>query len=138
MATDALGNGSVGQRMRDILCIEDNPANMRLLERILTRRDGIRLLRADKPDMGLDLANKYRPTLILLDINLPGMDGYDVMRCLREGEATRAIPVVAMSANAMPRDLARGKAAGFMDYLTKPLDVDKLLQVVDDVIARLR
>jgi PAS domain S-box-containing protein len=138
MATDALGNGSVGQRMRDILCIEDNPANMRLLERILTRRDGIRLLRADKPDMGLDLANKYRPTLILLDINLPGMDGYDVMRCLREGEATRDIPVVAMSANAMPRDLARGKAAGFMDYLTKPLDVDKLLQVVDDVIARLR
>jgi CheY-like chemotaxis protein len=63
------------------------------------------------------------------------MDGYAVMQCLREDPATRDIPVVAISANAMPKDLARGKAAGFADYLTKPLDVYRLLRVVDAIIA---
>jgi len=63
------------------------------------------------------------------------MDGYAVMQCLRESPATRDIPVVAISANAMPKDLARGKAAGFVDYLTKPLEVDRLLRVVEEIIA---
>jgi len=62
------------------------------------------------------------------------MDGYDVMKCLWENPATHDIPVVAISANAMPKDLARGKAAGFSDYLTKPLEVDRLMQVVDGII----
>jgi len=119
---------------KDVLCIEDNPANLRLIERILARRENVRLLTASAPDLGLELAQAYRPALILLDINLPDMDGYDVMRCLRENPDTRAIPVVAVSANAMPKDLARGKAAGFTDYLTKPLDVDRLLRVVDNVL----
>jgi len=63
------------------------------------------------------------------------MDGYAVMQCLRENPATRDIPVVAISANAMPKDLERGKAAGFVDYLTKPLEVDRLLRVVEEIIA---
>ena len=123
-------------RQWDILCIEDNPANMRLIERILAQRDDIRLLSASAPGLGLELASAHRPALILLDINLPDMDGYGVMQCLRESEVTRDIPVVAISANAMPNDLARGKAAGFLEYLTKPLDVDKLLRVIDDVIGK--
>ena len=120
----------------DVLCIEDNPANLRLIDRILARRQDIRLLSAGTPNLGLELAQSYLPALILLDINLPEMDGYEVMQCLHTHEATRHIPVIAISANAMPKDLARGKAAGFYDYLTKPLDVNRLLQVVSDVIDK--
>ena len=125
-----------GSHRVDVLCIEDNPANLRLIEGVLTRRPGVRLLSAIAPGLGLELARTHRPALILLDINLPDMDGYAVMQCLRENEVTRAIPVVAISANAMPGDLERGKAAGFAAYITKPLDVGRLLQVVDEVIAR--
>ena len=128
--------GSSGSHKQwDILCIEDNPANLRLVERILSRRHDIRLLTAVAPGLGLELAQAQRPALILLDINLPDMDGYAVMQCLRESEVTRDIPVVAISANAMPKDLARGKAAGFKDYLTKPIEVERLLAVVDTVIG---
>jgi len=126
----------VGSQQWDVLCIEDNPANMRLVERILAQREDIRLLTATVPSLGLELAVAHHPALILLDINLPDMDGYEVMRRLQENPATRDIPVVAISANAMPKDLARGKAAGFTEYLTKPLEVDRLLQVVDAVIGR--
>jgi hypothetical protein len=126
---------SAKQQLRDVLCIEDNPANLRLIERILERRADIRLLTASAPGLGLELAVAHRPALILLDINLPDMDGYDVMKCLRESAVTRDIPVVAISANAMPKDLARGKAAGFADYLTKPLEVEQVLRALDDVLA---
>lgn len=118
-------------RQRDILYIEDNPANMRLVESILARRQDIRLLTAYKPSEGLELARAHQPALVLLDISLPEMDGYEVLRRLRADVLTRDIPVVAVSANAMPSDLDRGKAAGFQDYLTKPLEVDELLRVVD-------
>jgi len=136
LSPDIATDRAASRRPRDILCIEDNPANMRLIERILAHRDDIRLLGASAPGLGLELASTHRPALILLDINLPDMDGYDVMQCLRENPATRDIPVVAISANAMPKDLARGKAAGFMEYLTKPLEVDRLLRLVDDVIGK--
>jgi len=118
---------------QEVLCIEDNPANLRLIQRILARREDVRLLAAATPTRGLELAMAHRPALILLDINLPDMDGYEVMTCLRENPATRHIPVVAVSANAMPADLARGKAAGFADYLTKPIDMDRLLGVLDRI-----
>jgi len=127
---------TAGDKQWDILCIEDNPANLRLIERILSRREDIRLLTATAPNLGLELAQADHPALILLDINLPDMDGYEVMQCLRENPATRDIPVVAVSANAMPKDLARGKAAGFVDYLTKPLDIDQLLRTVQQVLER--
>ncbi len=116
---------------RDVLCIEDNPANLRLIEGILARRPNIRLLGATAPGEGLELARRYRPGLILLDINLPDKDGYAVLQCLREHAATRDIPVLAISANAMPKDIERGKAAGFADYLTKPIDVNRLLAAID-------
>jgi len=123
-----------GHSQFDVLCIEDNPANLRLIERILARRADIRLLSASAPGLGLELAVAYKPALILLDINLPDMDGYEVMQCLRESAVTRDIPVVAISANAMAKDLARGKAAGFVEYLTKPLNVVRFNSVVDDIL----
>ncbi len=118
----------------DVLCIEDNPTSLRLLEHVLARRSDVRLLSAIAPGLGLALARARRPALILLDINLPDLDGYAVMECLQESEATRHIPVVALSANAMPRDIERGKAAGFVDYLTKPLSVARLMAVIDRIL----
>jgi len=134
LISDADTADSVDNKQWDILCIEDNPANLRLIERILSRRQNIRLLSAAAPGLGLELAQTHRPALILLDINLPDMDGYEVMQCLRENPLTCDIPVVAVSANAMPKDLARGKAAGFVEYLTKPLDIEQLLRTVDRVL----
>lgn len=119
-----------------ILCIEDNPANLRLIKRVLDRLPTIRLLTASTPVQGLELARSRRPALILLDINLPDMDGYEVKQCLWENPATRDIPVVAISANAMPKDLERGKAAGFARYLTKPLDVHRFNQVIEEMISQ--
>jgi CheY-like chemotaxis protein/anti-sigma regulatory factor (Ser/Thr protein kinase) len=119
----------------DVLCIEDNPANLRLIEGILARQAGIRVLSALAPGLGLELARTHQPALILLDINLPDMDGYAVMQCLREHEATRQIPVLAISANAMPKDVERGKAAGFVAYMTKPIDVAELLRTVTQLLA---
>ncbi len=115
----------------DVLCIEDNPANLRLIEGIVGMRPRWRLLSAVSPTLGLELARAHQPHLILLDINLPEMDGWAVMRLLREDPATREIPVFAMSANATPGDFERGKEAGFADYLTKPLDLARALAVLD-------
>ena len=119
----------------DVLCIEDNPANLRLIEGIFSAQANIRLLSALAPGLGLELARTHKPALILLDINLPDMDGYAVMQCLREHEATRQIPVLAISANAMPKDIERGKAAGFAAYITKPIDVLELLRTVTQLLA---
>ncbi|MFM1890954.1 MAG: hypothetical protein RLZ44_31, partial [Pseudomonadota bacterium] len=131
----ALNRRPSGRGRWDVLCIEDNPANLRLIERILARRNDVHLLTAGTPGLGLELAAAHRPALILLDINLPDMDGYDVLRCLREDAMTRDIPVVAISANAMPKDLARGRAAGFKEYLTKPLEVDRLMRILDELLG---
>ncbi len=115
---------------QDVLCIEDNPANLRLIEGVLASRPDLRVLSAVSPGLGIELARSHQPALILLDFNLPDMDGYAVLRALHDHPQTRNIPVVAVSANAMAKDLERGKAAGFVDYLTKPLDVGQFLQVV--------
>ena len=128
---------AAGGRRVDVLCIEDNPANLRLIEGIFAHRPEIRLLSAIAPGLGLELARTHRPALILLDINLPDMDGYAVMNTLREDAATRDIPVLAISANAMPSDVERGRAAGFADYLTKPIELSRLLAAVDRLLAGL-
>ncbi|MBX3636729.1 MAG: PAS domain S-box protein [Rubrivivax sp.] len=116
---------------RCVLYIEDNPSNLRLVEDIVAMRPRWRLCAADTPAAGLTLARTLRPDLVLLDIHLPEMDGFAVLRALREDPALRGTPVVAVSANAMPSDLARGEAAGFDDYLTKPLVVARLLALLD-------
>ena len=127
---DDAGAATAGRAV-ELLCIEDNPSNLRLIEGIVALRPRWRLLSAETPTRGLALARTLRPRLILLDINLPEMDGWAVMQALREDPATRDIPVYAMSANAMRGDLERGKGAGFADYLTKPLDLPRVLAVLD-------
>ena len=115
----------------NVLYIEDNPVNINLVARILDRRQHVHLLTAHTPELGIELALTRHPALILLDINLPGMDGYQVLEVLKADASLKAIPVIAVTANVLPHDIERGKAAGFANYLTKPLNVETFLNTID-------
>jgi PAS domain S-box-containing protein len=117
-----------------VLCVEDNPANFRLIERILKLRPGIRLLSAAQGRLGFDLARQHRPDLIFLDLHLPDIQGDEVLRLLRADEATRKTPVIMLSADATPHQVERLLAAGATRYLVKPLDVKEFLQIVDETL----
>ena len=116
---------------RTLLYVEDNPANLVLVKELIAFRGDLRLLSAGDARAGLRLAHEQRPAVILMDINLPGMSGNEAMALLRADAATRDIPVIALSANAMPRDVARSQKAGFMCYLTKPLNLDEFAAALD-------
>lgn len=121
-------------REKTLLYIEDNPANLQLMESIMTEIDGIRLIGAHTPHLGLALARTESPSLIVTDIDMPGMNGYEVLERLKRDDKTQEIPVVALSANAMPSDVKRGEAAGFLRYLTKPMDIAEFYNVVDSIL----
>jgi signal transduction histidine kinase/CheY-like chemotaxis protein len=120
-----------GAQLRTLLYVEDNPANLMLVEDLIARRPDIRLLSAADGNSGIDIARACLPDVILMDINLPGISGIQALRILRADPATAHIPVVALSANAMPRDIAKGLAAGFFRYLTKPIKVNEFMDVLD-------
>ncbi len=122
-------------RRGTVLYVEDNLSNLQLIERLLARRAGIKLLSAMQGRLGLDLAREHRPGLILLDLNLPDVHGSEVLRRLREDARTRDIPVVVISADASPKQVERLRAAGARDYLTKPIDVRRFLAIVDEMLA---
>ncbi|MGZ5051791.1 MAG: ATP-binding protein [Methylobacter sp.] len=119
---------------RTLLYIEDNPANLRLLHKVIDTHTSLLLLEARTAEQGLAIAKVQRPDLIMLDINLPGMNGFEVLSRLQGSPDTSNIPVVAISANAMERDIKKGLDAGFIDYLTKPLEIPKLLELLDSVL----
>lgn len=119
------------RRQRTILYIDDNPANLKLASQILEKLRQIRLVTIYAPQMGIEFALTHQPDLIMLDINLPGMDGYQVLQVLQSHLQLRHVPVIAVSANAMPHDIERGITAGFAEYLTKPLDIGRFLASVD-------
>ena len=116
---------------RTLLYVEDNPANLQLVEQIIARRPDMRLLSATTGALGIELARSSRPDVILMDINLPGMSGIKAMQILRADTATAHIPIVALSANALPRDIERGLEAGFFRYLTKPIKVSEFMDTLD-------
>ena len=119
-----------------VLYIEDNPSNTRLLQRVLTqRRPGVTLLIATAGEAGMEMALTHQPDLIFLDLHLPGMQGEEVLRGLAEDARTRAIPVAVLSADATPIQNRRLLAAGAVAYLTKPLDVSQLLELLDERLA---
>lgn len=120
-----------GQEVRSVLYIEDNPANLKLVTRILQRYPGAHLLSTASGEEGVALARAKQPDIVLLDINLPDTDGYHILRTLKADRKTRAIPVIALTANAMHNEVRRGKQAGFDDYLTKPINVDDLLATLE-------
>ncbi len=114
-----------------LLYVEDNPANLRLVEDYLAARPDIRFLSASQAELGLELARAHRPDLIILDINLPELDGFKVLKHLQNYDETYEIPTIALSANAMAKDIKKGLNAGFKEYLTKPLDMEKFLKVIE-------
>lgn len=120
-----------------LLYIEDNAANLRLVEQILAARNNINMISAPEPNLGFELVRSESPDLILLDINLPGMNGFEVLKKLRSDELTKNIPVIAISANAMLRDIEKGMQAGFDDYITKPIDVTTFFVAVMKVLNKL-
>ena len=120
--------------LRTLLYIEDNPANLMLVEDLVARRPDLRLLTAVDATLGITLARAAQPTVILMDINLPGMDGTQAMRIMRDDPATAHIPVMALSANAIPRDITRGLEAGFFRYLTKPVRVGEFMDALDEAL----
>jgi len=117
--------------LRTVLCVEDNPANLMLISQLLARRPDLRLLGAKDGLQGIDMAHAERPDVILMDINLPGISGVTAVKLLAGSPATAHIPVIAISANAMPRDIERGLEAGFFRYLTKPIKISEFMETLD-------
>jgi PAS domain S-box-containing protein len=118
-------------QLRTLLYVEDNPANLMLVEDLIARRPDIRLLTARDGNRGIEIARASRPDVILMDINLPGISGLNALRVLAQDPTTAHIPVVALSANAIPRDIEKGLEAGFFRYLTKPIKVNEFMATLD-------
>jgi CheY-like chemotaxis protein len=117
-------------RQYRILYIEDNPTNIRLMQQILSRYPELYLDVAEEAFLGVYKARSLTFDLIILDINLPGMDGYEVLSVLKQDPQTQSIPVIGLSANAMPHDIAKGKSSDFYDYLTKPVEINRLVSLL--------
>jgi CheY-like chemotaxis protein len=120
-----------GTARRTLLYVEDNPANLELVEQIIARRTDLRMLSAGDGSIGIEFARAYQPDVILMDINLPGISGIDAMRVLRADPSTAHIPIIALSANAVPRDIAKALDAGFFSYITKPIKVEHFMETLD-------
>lgn len=120
------------------LYIEDNRSNLELVQRTLARRPEVTLLVATQGQPGLEMARTEAPDLILLDLHLPDMSGEEVLRRLRETPQTREIPVMVISADAIPEQIERLLAAGAQAYLTKPLDVKQFLSLLDQILGERR
>jgi PAS domain S-box-containing protein len=127
-AVPSLFSDMVGRHT--VLYVEDNPANLKLVEQLIGRRPELALLTATDGHQGIEVARASVPDVILMDINLPGISGNEALRILRADPLTAHIPVVALSANAMPRDIERGLKAGFFRYLTKPIDLNELMDTL--------
>jgi signal transduction histidine kinase/ActR/RegA family two-component response regulator len=120
-----------GARLRTVLYVEDNPANLLLVDQLVARCSDVRLLSARNGNHGIQIARDSMPDVILMDINLPGLSGIDALKILRDDPVTAHIPVVAISANAIPRDIRKGLEAGFFRYLTKPIDVNEFMDTLN-------
>ena len=127
----ARGHIEADAPLRTLLYVEDNPANLMLVEDLIARRPDIRLLSARDGHSGVAIARASLPDVILMDINLPGISGITALKILADDPGTAHIPVIALSANAIPRDIAKGLEAGFFRYLTKPIKVNEFMDTLD-------
>jgi CheY-like chemotaxis protein len=118
-----------------IVYIEDNPSNIAFMEDLIHDFERVDLVTAPTAEIGIEIVRERRPNVVIMDINLPGMSGFDATRRLREWPETREIPIVALSAAAMVRDKVRIKDAGFYRYLTKPVKVDELSDVLEELLV---
>ena len=119
-----------GAQLHSLLYVEDNPVNMQLVEDIISRYPDIQLLTAVNGHDGIEIARASQPSVIMMDINLPGISGLEALKILREDPTTAHIPVIAVSANALPLDIEKGLKAGLFLYITKPIKVKELMEAV--------
>lgn len=122
-------------KKRTILYVEDNLSNLALIEQVLVELPHIELISAIQGELGTEMARRHSPDLILLDLHLPDLPGWEVLERLQQDETTRHIPVVVVSADATSRQIENLMAAGARAYLTKPLDVDEFFQVITEILA---
>jgi PAS domain S-box-containing protein len=123
-----------GAPKRSVLYVEDNPANMELVAQLLERSPDITLLTAISGSLGIEIARQAIPLAIIMDVNLPGISGIGALKILRDDPVTAHIPVIALSANAMERDISRGLELGFFRYLTKPIKVREFMETLNAAI----
>jgi signal transduction histidine kinase/CheY-like chemotaxis protein len=136
MAAEFAPHAQENAAMRTLLYVEDNPANLMLVEQIIEGHPYVRMLSARDATLGIALARAHLPEVILMDINLPGISGTQALKILRDDPATAHIPVLAISANAMPRDIEKGLEAGFFRYLTKPIKINEFMQALNMALER--
>ena len=127
-------HGAHRAHLHTLLYVEDNPANLKLVEQIIARRPDMHLLTAVNGNGGIEIARSSQPDVILMDINLPDINGVEALKILRSDAATAHIPVVTISANAMPRDIKKGLQAGFFRYITKPIKVNEFMDALDEAL----
>ena len=118
---------------KKILYIEDNPVNMKLVESIM-KDQSADMLKAFNGSDGIKIATSEKPDLILMDINMPGMNGYEALQILKADDATKNIPVIALTAFAMSGDSEKGLKAGFSEYITKPINIPIFIQTINKYI----
>ncbi len=135
LAADSPITHESGAQLRKLLYVEDNLANLKLVEQIIARRADLSLLTATDAITGITSARTNQPEVILMDINMPGMNGIDALQVLRSDPLTAHIPIIALSANAMPHDIAKGLEAGFFNYITKPMRVNAFMDALDAALV---
>lgn len=126
-----------GQRVHTVLYVEDDPPHLSLVEHLLATLPDVTMLAAPNAWLGLELAVAHRPDVIVLDLKLPEMSGFEVLTRLKSMAETRDIPILALTTSALPNDVRRGLEAGFFRYLTKPIDVKGFLAAIDEALGRM-
>lgn len=121
--------------MRTVLYVEDNPDNLALIEQLLVSRPDLHMLGAADALRGIEMARSIQPEVIVMDITLPGISGLEALKILQSDPTTQHIPVLALTANAMPHDIEKGLAAGFYAYLTKPIKVNEFMAALNQGLA---
>ena len=119
---------------RLVIYVEDNPSNIAFMRDVIDQLPGVELMSSPTAEIGLDLIRRHLPKLVIMDINLPGMNGFEALNRLRGWPETREIPVIALSAAALAKDTTRGESAGFHRYLTKPVKLDELMDVLEELL----
>jgi len=134
LPVDIAPPAQVNAALRTLLYVEDNPANLMLVEQIIEAQPQLLMLSARDGHLGIELARTHLPDVILMDINLPDISGFEALKILREDPTTKHIPVIALSANAKLRDVEKGRAAGFFRYLTKPIQIKAFMVALDQTL----
>jgi CheY-like chemotaxis protein len=126
---------TAGAQQHKVIYIEDNPSNIAFMYDLVEDLPSVELLTAPTAEIGLELIRAHRPKVVIMDINLPGMSGFDAVQRLRDWPETQHIPVIGLSAAALLKDTARAKEAGFYRYLTKPVKVAELTKVLEELLV---